>query len=88
MAAVEESKSVVPESMLKKRKRAEEWALAKKQEAVEKKAKDRENRKLIFSRAQQYAKEYEAHVLTKTYFLDLIGLFWLKFGSFLSFFLL
>ena len=57
-----ESKAVIPESVLKKRKRAEEWALAKKQEAIEKKKKDRENRKLIFSRAQQYAKEYETQV--------------------------
>lgn len=55
--------AVVPESVLKKRKRAEEWELAKKQEVEAKKKKDRENRKLIFSRALQYSKEYETQVL-------------------------
>lgn len=54
-----ESKTVIPESVLKKRKRADEWALAKKQALDAKKKKDRENRKLIFSRALQYSKEYE-----------------------------
>jgi len=54
-----EAKAVVPESVLKKRKRAEEWELAKKQTVDEKKKKDRENRKLILSRALQYSKEYE-----------------------------
>ncbi|MQL83534.1 hypothetical protein Taro_016008 [Colocasia esculenta] len=57
----EEAKAaVVPESVLKKRKRAEEWATAKKQEVDAKKKKNVENRKLIFTRALQYAKEYEA----------------------------
>ncbi|WOL17380.1 hypothetical protein Cni_G26172 [Canna indica] len=56
----EEAKAVIPESVLKKRKREEQWALAKKQELDAKKKKDRENRKLIFSRAQQYANEYES----------------------------
>ncbi|CAN6830903.1 unnamed protein product, partial [Brassica oleracea] len=53
-----ESKVVVPESVLKKIKREEEWALAKKQEAAAAKKKSVENRKLIFKRAEQYAKEY------------------------------
>ncbi|XP_074557229.1 large ribosomal subunit protein uL30x-like [Curcuma longa] len=57
--STEEAKKVIPESVLKKRKREEQWALAKKQELVAKKKKARENRKLIFARAQQYAKEYE-----------------------------
>ncbi|CAL9177642.1 unnamed protein product [Musa hybrid cultivar] len=56
--AAEGLKAVVPESVLKKRKREEQWALAKKQELDAKKKKARENRKLIFGRAQQYAKEY------------------------------
>ncbi|KAH7671706.1 large subunit ribosomal protein L7e protein [Dioscorea alata] len=56
MAAKE---AVVPESVLKKRKREEEWALAKKQELDGRKKKDKENRRVIFSRARQYAKEYE-----------------------------
>ncbi|KAK9683923.1 hypothetical protein RND81_10G175200 [Saponaria officinalis] len=50
---------IVPESVLKKQKREEEWALAKKQALEVSKTKSRENRKLYFKRAQQYAKEYE-----------------------------
>ena len=57
-----ESKVVVPESVLKKIKREEEWALAKKQEAAAAKKKSVENRKLIFKRAEQYAKEYAEKV--------------------------
>ncbi|CAL9241129.1 unnamed protein product [Arabidopsis halleri] len=53
-----ESKVVVPESVLKKRKREEEWALEKKQNAEAAKKKNAENRKLIFKRAEQYSKEY------------------------------
>ena len=58
MAQVE-AKVVVPESVLKKRKREEEWALAKKQKLEAAKKKNAENRKLIFNRAKQYSKEYE-----------------------------
>ena len=61
MAEVAE-KTVVPESVLKKRKREEQWALAKKQELADKRKKDRENRKVIFLRAQKYSKEYETQV--------------------------
>ncbi|GAB4841883.1 60S ribosomal protein L7B [Ancistrocladus abbreviatus] len=50
---------VVPESLLKKQKREEEWALAKKEELQAEKKKNVENRKLIFKRALIYAKEYE-----------------------------
>lgn len=53
---------VVPESVLKKRKREEEWALAKKQEVEAKRKKNAANRKLIFSRAEQYAKVYANQV--------------------------
>ncbi|KAJ0240523.1 60S ribosomal protein L7-2 [Hirschfeldia incana] len=53
-----ESKIVVPESVLKKRKREEEWALAKKQTAEAAKKTNAANRKLIYKRAEQYAKEY------------------------------
>ncbi|KAL6568666.1 60S ribosomal protein L7B [Orobanche hederae] len=49
---------IVPESVLKKQKRCEEWALAKKQELAALKEKKAANRKLIFNRAQQYAMEY------------------------------
>ncbi|KAB2610959.1 60S ribosomal protein L7-2-like [Pyrus ussuriensis x Pyrus communis] len=55
----EEVKVVVPESVLKKRKREEEWALAKEQERVAANKKKAENRKLIYNRAKQYSKEYE-----------------------------
>ncbi|KAB2625828.1 60S ribosomal protein L7-2-like [Pyrus ussuriensis x Pyrus communis] len=50
---------VVPESVLKKRKREEQWALAKKQDLESAKKKSSENRKLIYNRAKQYAKEYD-----------------------------
>ncbi|KAJ8526665.1 hypothetical protein K7X08_029142 [Anisodus acutangulus] len=49
----------VPESVLKKQKRSEEWALEKTQELVAAKKRSAENRKLIYNRAKQYAKEYE-----------------------------
>lgn len=54
---------VIPESVLKKRKREEEWALAKKQELEASKKKNAENRKLIYNRAKLYAKEYDEQVL-------------------------
>ncbi|XP_057540228.1 60S ribosomal protein L7-2 [Amaranthus tricolor] len=54
----EESKVIVPESFLKKQKREEEWALATKELLNSEKKKRAENRKLIFKRAAQYAKEY------------------------------
>jgi len=59
----EEVKTVVPESVLKKQKRNEEWALVKKQEQDSAKKKRAETRKLIWSRAKQYAKEYDDQVL-------------------------
>ena len=58
----EATKVAVPESVLKKQKREEEWALAKKQELSATKKKNAENRKLIFNRAKQYAKEYQEQV--------------------------
>ncbi|KAM5576679.1 hypothetical protein ABKV19_007497, partial [Rosa sericea] len=51
-------KVVVPESVLKKRKREEEWALAKKQGLETAKKKNAENRKLIYNKSKQYTKEY------------------------------
>ncbi|KAJ1439834.1 Ribosomal protein L7, eukaryotic [Sesbania bispinosa] len=57
--AKEEAKAVVPESVLKKQKRNEEWSLAKKQELEAAKKKRSETRKLIWSRAKQYSKEYD-----------------------------
>lgn len=54
---------VVPESVLKKQKRAEEWALAKAKELEVAKKKKDETRKLICQKARQYTKEYEEQVL-------------------------
>ncbi|GKV20373.1 hypothetical protein SLE2022_273630 [Rubroshorea leprosula] len=54
----EEVKAIVPESVLKKRKRNEEWELEKKQKLEAVKKNNAEKRKLIFKRAEQYAKEY------------------------------
>ncbi|XLT79936.1 hypothetical protein HN873_001689 [Arachis hypogaea] len=55
----EEVKAIVPKSVLKKQKREEEWALKKKEEFNAAKKKRVESRKLIYSRAKQYAKEYQ-----------------------------
>jgi len=61
--AKEEVKTVVPESVLKKQKRNEEWALVKKQKQESDKKKRSETRKLIWSRAKQYAKDYDDSVI-------------------------
>ena len=58
----EEVKAVVPESVLKKQKREEEWASVKKQEFEAAKKKRAENCKLIYNRAKQYTQEYVAQV--------------------------
>uniref|UniRef100_A0A9I9DRU5 60S ribosomal protein L7-4 n=1 Tax=Cucumis melo TaxID=3656 RepID=A0A9I9DRU5_CUCME len=55
----EEVKALIPDSVLKKRKRNEEWTLAKQQELEAAKKKNAENRKLIYNRAKLYSKEYE-----------------------------
>ncbi|KAG5541350.1 hypothetical protein RHGRI_021251 [Rhododendron griersonianum] len=47
---------VVPDSVLKKHKRNDEWALAKKQDLKAAKKKNAKNRKLIFKRAKPLAK--------------------------------
>lgn len=62
MAEVAKGGLAVPESVLKKQNRNEEWAVAKKQEAEDLKKKNAANRKLIFNRAKQYSQEYEAQV--------------------------
>nr|ACN40686.1 unknown [Picea sitchensis] len=56
----EEAKAVavVPESVLKKRKRNEEWEKNKKEQLDAAKLKRAQNRKLIFKRAEKYIKEY------------------------------
>jgi hypothetical protein len=60
--ASEAAKVVVPESVLRKRKREELWAAEKKEKAVAEKKQAGENRKVIFARAKQYAEEYDAQV--------------------------
>lgn len=58
----EDVKVVVPESVLKNRKKEEDWALAKNEELDATKKKRAESRKLIYNRAKQYAKEYDHQV--------------------------
>lgn len=52
----------VPESVLKKRKRDEDWAAKKAANASEAKKKSRDQRKEIFKRAENYVKEYRDQV--------------------------
>ncbi|RZC51920.1 hypothetical protein C5167_020341 [Papaver somniferum] len=52
------AETMVPEHVLKKNKRDEEWALAEKTAQEVQKKKNSESRKLIYKRAEQYAKEY------------------------------
>uniref|UniRef100_A0A0D6R6U7 Ribosomal protein L30 ferredoxin-like fold domain-containing protein n=1 Tax=Araucaria cunninghamii TaxID=56994 RepID=A0A0D6R6U7_ARACU len=51
--------STVPESVLKKRKRNEEWENDKKQQLAAAKAKNAENRKMMCRRARFYKEHYE-----------------------------
>ena len=53
----------VPETVLKKRKRDDEWATKKAAQQSEARSKAKETRKEIFKRAEQYVKEYRAKVL-------------------------
>lgn len=62
MAEVAKGNAIVPESFLKKQKRAEEWALAKAKELEVARKNKAETRKLICQRARQYAKEYAEQV--------------------------
>ncbi len=52
----------VPESVLKKRKRDEDWAAKKAATAGDAKKKSRDQRKEIFKRAESYVKEYRDQV--------------------------
>ncbi|KAJ3679239.1 hypothetical protein LUZ60_017250 [Juncus effusus] len=56
-AAVEK---VVPESILKKRKREEQWAAEKKAAQDKQRKESADKKKAIFSKAQKYAAEYES----------------------------
>lgn len=75
MVEVAKAGQVVPESVLKKQKRSEEWALAKKQESELLKKKKAADRKLIFNRAKQYSKEYEDQVWSFLLLLDFSPVF-------------
>jgi len=59
MSAAEAAPAVVPETLLKKRKRDDQWAAAKSAELVATKSRNAKNRTLIFKRAQQYEEEYK-----------------------------
>lgn len=52
----------VPETVLKKRKRDEDWANKKSAAAAEAQKKSRASRKDIFKRAESYVKEYRDKV--------------------------
>ena len=52
----------VPESILKKRKRNDEWAVKKAAAADVAKKEAKAKRKVIFKRAEQYVKEYRDQV--------------------------
>ncbi len=57
--------AAVPESLLKKRKRDEEWANKKAAAAADAQKKARENRWTIFKRAEAYTNQYRRQVLAR-----------------------
>ena len=58
----EKKAPTVPESVLKRRKRDEDWAAKKAATATDAKKKARDSRKDIFKRAESYVKEYRDQV--------------------------
>ena len=60
--AAEKAAGAVPESVLKKRKRDEEWGAKKAAAQTEAKSKAKDRRKEIFKRAETYVKEYRDQV--------------------------
>ena len=54
--------ATVPESVLKRRKRDEDWAAKKAAAATDARKKARDQRKEIFKRAETYVKEYRDQV--------------------------
>ncbi|CAL5024493.1 unnamed protein product [Urochloa decumbens] len=60
MSTAEAKATAVPESVLRKRKREEQWAADKKEKALADRKKALESRKIVFARAKQYAQEYDA----------------------------
>jgi len=49
---------VVPETLLKKRKRNEQWAINRKEQLESSKAKNAKNRGVVFKRAEEFIKQY------------------------------
>ena len=62
MAEIINMAGTVPETVLKKRKRNEQWEQTKAAQVADKKAKSKDKRKDIFKRAEQYVKEYRQQV--------------------------
>ena len=58
----EKKAPTVPESVLKRRKRDEDWAAKKAAAATDARKKARDSRKDIFKRAESYVKEYRDQV--------------------------
>lgn len=69
--SAEAAPPAVPETLLKKRKRDEQWAAAKAAELSAAKSRNAKNRTLIFKRAQQYQEEYEKQVRFSGVVMDL-----------------
>jgi len=67
-AAAAAGAPTVPETLLKKRKRDEQWASTRKQQLAVSRSKNVKNRQLIFKRAEQYIKEYRSQVLENLIF--------------------
>ena len=67
MSSAEAKAAAVPESVLRKRKREDQWAADKKEKALADRKKALESRKAIFARAEQYAQEYDAQVSDPTF---------------------
>lgn len=59
------TKGQVPESILKKRKRDEDWAAKKAAAVADTKKKSKASRKDIFKRAEKYVKEYRDQVMLR-----------------------
>ena len=54
---------VVPETLLKKRKRNEQWAINRKEQLESSKAKNTKNRGVVFKRAEEFIKQYRGQVI-------------------------
>lgn len=67
------AEKAVPESILKKRKRDDEWAAKQAALALQKKEKRRLQRKDIFKRAEKYVQEYRQQVCFLDKFLRSVG---------------